>query len=402
MNFTKTIITCLIFSTICQAQNFKFEPGYIITQNGDKIAGSIEVDRSTKHLIKNKISFKTQSQQLKYFSADEISEIIIDKDAKHFISIQYNNYTILTEYVLKGDLSLLRHNSINSDLQLFILDKTGKVTLLENPIGETINSKKNAYKQTLTMLTANCETIKNTILNASYSAKSVSIIIEKYHSNCTNETYKTFFVKQLNILAVEGTLFSSKIDTGGDSRLFKKADSEIGFGLGLSYTYVPNIDYGKFLIKTGLGVEIESTQATEEVNYQSRTVLSRGKFTKLSVPLFLGYRLNNSSRKNIIYLGAGAVAQYIINNGDKAFEFYDESGSFPAFVKDFSAPFEFQGAAPTFVIYGALEVGSYFKLANAYLNTSLGMRFGRYGTNQSVLEDTVLTTIYLSGSYQIF
>jgi len=402
MKFIKTIFACFLFTTICQAQTFKFEAGHIIMSNGDKLTGSIEIDRSRKHIIKDKISFKNQNQELNYFTAQEISEIVIDGDVKHYITIQNNGKIILTEYVLKGELSLVRYKTENTDLQLFILDNFGKTTLLKNPAGETINSKKTAYKQTLSSLTNNCGSIKNTIINAGYSAKGVSKVIEKYHSNCLEKTYQSFDIKELNIVAIEGTIFSSKINTGGSSRLFKNAENEIGFGFGFSYTYVPNIDYGKFLVKTGLGIELESTQASEEVLYQTRTVLSRGKFTKLSLPLILGYRLNNSSKKSITYLGAGAVAQYIINDGDKAFEFYDEIGTFPAFVADSSAPFEFQGSAPTFLLYGAVEAGSYFKLANAYFNVSLGVRFGKYSTNQGPIVDTSLTTIYLSGSYQIF
>jgi hypothetical protein len=344
----KTALIILALSALLTNNLFGqkgYKPGFIVTNDGDTIQGTIQV--------KNNISFSRQcpflaagSETPTIYSPLEISAFRID-ESKYYVAtdlvIDNKKERLFLEYLVDGivDLYYLREPGrelyfikkdtvfsplTNAEKKIIITDRAGF-----NERDREYSGSSNSYKRTLNYLFQESPETRKKLENVNFQYKSLIGITKEYHKNVCTEYECIDYSRQTKtplLIEISGGLQSSflALDKSSD----RLPDLHPSFGIRLRVK--PFKGFSKFDILTGLVYNKNSFNGDMDNTLYSnfgyvKTYNIDLEYTALQVPVSIERSFGNSRLSPFISLGVSPIfilkSEHVIMRTDQSdFEEY--------------------------------------------------------------------------------
>lgn len=324
-----TLSTILIYGQV------KFEQGYIISNNGDKISCFIKNIESLR--TPSKIEYKLnltdketltgELESIKEFGIPEKFKYIrqtVELDTEGYrVTTQRNpafeTKTVYTKVLIEGQASLYSYFDGETSSYFYTLENKGihtpKTLVYKEFITNENKLRKNeSFKQEL-MNHLICENLtQNDFINAKYFESSLLPLFVKYNS-CMGGNYEVFKEKRKGIfnLKVAPRMAFNSLFTGlgeNDNRLDVIYDKKTQFFIGVEFEYIMPFNKNKW------SVFIDPTYQyfkDENVDVGYNNVLVSINYSSIEVPISIRHYmfLNDTSK---IFVNFGFIVDLVLNN----------------------------------------------------------------------------------------
>ena len=114
---------CLLFGLLqVEAQNYNFEPGYVVTLTNDTLRGEIDFRTDTQNNLRCRFKKEGQNSTVEYLPAD-ISLYRFTSNGKYYVShevtIEGQKHTFFLEYLIQGLMNVYYFNYEKQSYYLF-------------------------------------------------------------------------------------------------------------------------------------------------------------------------------------------------------------------------------------------------------------------------------------------
>lgn len=260
----------LVNSIICTAQ-IKFEPGFIVTNEGDSIIGFIGFNENSSNYQKCffRESIDAATEEL---NADQIKKYSVQGkrvfESREIADIDQNMERVFLDVLIEGKLSLFSYRSRlfveKEKIKLYELTNTKKMVSVE---GRTGSIYSNEYIGVLSSQTADCSTSNKDLDKVKFNLNNVSTFIIKYNQCLGGEFFvygKELLTKNRAFGLVIGYSATSIIRNFGRDY----TDEAITYGLQFEsstprisprFSYIIGIHYQRFQFND-IGINISFSQ----------------------------------------------------------------------------------------------------------------------------------------------
>ncbi len=193
-----TRITILVLAVMFHLQlpaQVNSQRGYILTNEGDTIRGLIDYRSDTKNA--QTCLFKADgATEYHEYAPSEIIGYRLDNGGAYYVSrtfpVDGSEQTFFAEFLLKGGISLYRHEAKDGEYFYFV-DTNGKVATMKNQTNiyednaQQIQTKRRSMLEAVQMF-AQSPTAMENLWNSDYNAEKLTRITREYDEKyCTSE-----------------------------------------------------------------------------------------------------------------------------------------------------------------------------------------------------------------------